>query len=131
MPRKASSIAPDWWDYTTLDHDLIQAAARLTPEAMLKLSRPGFKIVFHDTLEEFYLAEALEYVNAWKQSTGDNPTGICGPIGPTDQLPLLARVVNEPNHNVATAHSWVMNDGFCDGRELLRRHGISFEKVDV
>ena len=62
MPRKASSIAPDWWDYTTLDHDLIQAAARLTPEAMLKLSRPGFKIVFHDTLEEFYLAEALEYV---------------------------------------------------------------------
>ena len=62
MPRKVSSIAPDWWDYTTLDDDIIQAAARLTPEKMLKLSRAGFKVVFYDTLEEFYLAEALEYV---------------------------------------------------------------------
>jgi glucosamine-6-phosphate deaminase len=61
--RKLSSIAPDWWDYTTLDNEIVQAAARLTPEKMLKLSRPGFKVVFHDTLEEFYLAEALEYIS--------------------------------------------------------------------
>src|SRR5947207_3709109 len=130
MPRKASSIAPDWCDYTTLDHDLIQAAARLTPEAMLKLSRPGFKIVFHDTLEEFYLAEALEYVNAWKQSTEDNPTGICGPIGPTEQLPLAARVVNELNLNVRTAHFWGMDEWFLDGREVPTSHPLSFEKAD-
>ena len=130
MPRKASSIAPDWWDYTTLDHDLIQAAARLTPEAMLKLSRPGFKIVFHDTLEEFYLAEALEYVNAWKQSTEDNPTGICGPIGPTEQLPLVARVVNELNLNLRTAHFWGMDEWFLDGREVPTSHPFSFEKAD-
>ena len=130
MPRKASSIAPDWWDYTTLDHDLIQAAARLTPEAMLKLSRPGFKIVFHDSLEEFYLAEALEYVNAWKQSTGDNPAGICGPIGPTEQLPLVARVVNELNLNVRTAHFWGMDEWFLDGREVPTSHPLSFEKAD-
>jgi glucosamine-6-phosphate deaminase len=45
MPRKLSSIAPDWWDYTTLDDEIIQAAARLTPDAMLKLSRPGFRVV--------------------------------------------------------------------------------------
>ena len=38
MPRKLSSIAPDWWDYTTLDDEIIQAVARLTPDAMLKLS---------------------------------------------------------------------------------------------
>ena len=25
MPRKLSSIAPDWWDYTTLDEEIIQA----------------------------------------------------------------------------------------------------------
>ena len=62
MPRKLSSIAPDWWDYTTLDDNIIQAAARLTPEKMLRLSRPGFKVIFYDTLEDFYLAEALEYV---------------------------------------------------------------------
>ena len=97
---------------------------------MLKLSRPGFKIVFHDTLEEFYLAEALEYVNAWKQSTGDNPTGICGPIGPTEQLPLVARVVNELNLNVRTAHFWGMDEWFLDGREVPTSHPLSFEKAD-
>jgi glucosamine-6-phosphate deaminase len=76
MSRKLSSIAPDWWDYTTLDDAIIRDAAALTPEKMLKLSRPGFKVVFYDTLEEFYLAEALEYITAWKQSTADNPVGL-------------------------------------------------------
>src|SRR5690348_13072594 len=118
MRRKASSVAPGWWDYTTLDRDLIRAAARLTPEAMLKLSRPGFKVIFHYTLEEFYLAEALEYVNAWKQSTEDNPAGICGPIGPTEQLPLVARVVNELDLVVRSAHFWGMDEWFLDGREV-------------
>ena len=46
MTRKLSSIAPDWWDYTTLDSGIIDAAARLTPAKMLTLSRPGFKVVF-------------------------------------------------------------------------------------
>ena len=69
MPRKLSSIAPDWWDYTTLDAEIIQDAAALTPAAMLKLSRPGFKVVMFDSLAEFYLAEALEYISAWQQST--------------------------------------------------------------
>ena len=62
MPRKLSSIAPDWWDYTTLDDEIIHDAAALTPEKMARLSRPGFKVVMYDTLEDFYLAEALEYL---------------------------------------------------------------------
>jgi glucosamine-6-phosphate deaminase len=130
--RKLSSIAPDWWDYTTLDNEIIQAAARLTPEKMLKLSRPGFKVVFHDTLEEFYLAEALEYISAWKQSTGDNPVGICGPIGPTEQLPLVARLVNELNLNLRSAHFWGMDEWFdtSTGREVPVTHPLSFERAD-
>src|SRR5439155_11383452 len=94
MARKLSSIAPDWWDYTTLEDDIIRDAAALTPEKMEKLSRPGFRVIIYESLEEFYLAEALEYIAAWKQSTHDNPVGICGPIGPTEQLPLVARLVN-------------------------------------
>ena len=35
----------------------------------------------YETLEEFYLAEALEYIHAWRQATADQPAGICGPIG--------------------------------------------------
>src|ERR1051325_5935935 len=132
MPRKLSSIAPDWWDYTTLDDDLIRAAARLTPEKMLRLSRPGFKVVFYDTLEEFYLAEALEYIAAWKQSTGDNPVGICGPIGPTEQLPLVARLVNDLDLDVRSSHFWGMDEWFdtAMGREVPVTHPLSFERAD-
>jgi glucosamine-6-phosphate deaminase len=130
MPRKISSIAPDWWDYTTLDTAIIRDAAALTPEKMLKLSRPGFKVVFYDTLEEFYLGEALEYISAWKQSTPDNPVGICGPIGPTEQLPLVARLVNELGLNIRSAHFWGMDEWFLDGEEVSPTHPLSFERAD-
>ena len=80
MPRKLSSIAADWWDYTTLEDDLINDAAVLTPSDIQQLSRPGFRVVMYDTLEDFYLAEALEYIHAWREATADNPVGICGPI---------------------------------------------------
>ena len=130
MSRKLSSIAPEWWDYTTIDTAIVKEAARLTPEAMLRLSRPGFEIVFYDTLEDFYLAEALEYVTAWKQSTPDNPVGICGPIGPTEQLPLVARIVNELGLSVKSAHFWGMDEWFSDGREVAADHPLSFEKAD-
>jgi len=130
MPRKLSSIAPDWWDYTTLDSEIIDAAAKLTPQQLLKLSRPGFKIVFYDTLEEFYLAEALEYITSWKQSTDDNPVGICGPIGPTEQLPLVARLVNALDLNLRSAHFWGMDEWAIGGREVAPNHPLSFERAD-
>ena len=130
MPRKLSTIAPDWWDYTTLDDALITEAARLTPECMAGLSRPGFKVVFYDTLEDFYLAEALEYITAWRQSTADNPVGICGPIGPTEQLPLVARIVNELGLSLKTAHFWGMDEWYLDGKEAPVTHPLSFERAD-
>jgi glucosamine-6-phosphate deaminase len=130
MSRKISSIAPGWWDYTTLDRELIEAAARLTPEQMLELSRPGFRVVFYDTLEDFYLAEALEYVTAWQQATADNPVGICGPIGPTEQLPLVARLVNELGLSLKHAHFWGMDEWVIDECEVAPSHPLSFEKAD-
>jgi glucosamine-6-phosphate deaminase len=130
MPRKLSSLAPDWWDYTTLDTDIIQAAAKLTPEKLLKLSRPGFKVVFYDTLEDFYCAEALEYIHAWKQATPDNPAGICGPIGPTEQLPLVPRIVNEMGMKLHDAHFWGMDEWVIDGKSVPVSHPLSFEKCD-
>ncbi|HTI71523.1 MAG TPA: glucosamine-6-phosphate isomerase [Candidatus Limnocylindria bacterium] len=130
MPRKLSSIAPDWWDYTTIDDELVRDAAALTPEKMLKLSRPGFKVAFYSTLEEFYLAEALEYIEAWKQSTADNPVGICGPIGPTEQLPLVARIVNALGLDVRSGHFWGMDEWVIDDKEVAPDHPLSFEKAD-
>ncbi len=130
MPRKLSTIAPDWWDYTTLDDALIDEAARLTPAAMAGLSRDGFKVVFYDTLEDFYLAEALEYITAWRQSTPDNPVGICGPIGPTEQLPLVARLVNALGLSLKSAHFWGMDEWYLDGKEAPITHPLSFERAD-
>ncbi|MCA9187335.1 MAG: hypothetical protein KDA99_17020, partial [Planctomycetales bacterium] len=106
--RAESKISPDWWDYTTLDEAILNDAAQLTPKDMLQLSRDGFRVIFHDTLEDFYLAEALEYIHAWRQATPDTPAGICGPIGPTEQLPLVARLVNELELDLRHAHFWGM-----------------------
>jgi glucosamine-6-phosphate deaminase len=131
MARKLSILAPDWWDYTTLDDELLNDAARLTPEAMVALSREGFKVVMYDTLEDFYLAEALEYISAWKQATSDNPVGICGPIGPTEQLPLVARLVNELGLNLKNAHFWGMDEWYKDDKEVDINHPLSFAKADM
>lgn len=131
MPRKLSILAPDWWDYTTLDDELLNDAAKLTPDDMLKMSREGFKVVFYDTLEEFYLAEALEYIYAWKQATPDNPAGICGPIGPTEQLPLVARIVNSLEINLRHAHFWAMDEWYKDGKEVDMTHPLSFARADM
>jgi glucosamine-6-phosphate deaminase len=130
MPRKLSPIAPDWWDYTTLDAEIVAAAARLTPRDLARLSRPGFRVVFYDTLEDFYLAEALEYIEAWQASTDDNPVGICGPIGPTEQLPLVARIINALGLDVRSGHFWGMDEWFVDGQEVPVTHPLSFERCD-
>ena len=132
MARPFSKLAPDWWDFTTVDQEILNDAAKLTPQDMLELSRPGFKVVFYDTLEDFYLAEALEYIEAWMQSTPDNPVGICGPIGPTEQLPLVARIVNSINLNLKAkgCHFWGMDEWVIDGKAVKEDHPLSFIKAD-
>src|SRR5689334_21475961 len=131
--RCLSAIAPDWWDYTTLPGELIEAVARVTPRDLERLSRPGFRVVLYDTLEEFYLAEALEYVEAWRQSSPDAPAGICGPIGPTEQLPLVARIVNSLEINLAKldAHFWGMDEWVEEGRPVEPDHPLSFARADM
>lgn len=130
MPRPHSKIAPEWWDYTTLEPDLLADAARLTADALPGLERPGFRIVLYDTLEEFYLAEAMEYLNAWRQATADNPVGICGPIGPTEQLPLVAQLVNALELPLRHGHFWGMDEWCLDGREVSEDHPLSFARCD-
>jgi glucosamine-6-phosphate deaminase len=131
MSRPLSKVAPEWWDYTTLDREILDDAARLAPEDLLTLSRPGFTVKFYDTLEDFYLAEALEYVAAWRQATEKLPAGICGPIGPTEQLPLVARLVNELDLNLRHAHFWGMDEWVVDGKEVPPSHPLSFARADM
>jgi len=129
--RPLSKIAPDWWDYTTLDREILDDAARLTPEDLAALSRPGFTVTIYDTIEEFYLAEALEYINAWRQATPAQPAGICGPIGPTEQLPLVARLVNALEIDLRHAHFWGMDEWVIDGKEAPLDFPLSFARADM
>ena len=132
--RPISKVAPGWWDYSTLDSELLAEAAALTATDLQGLGRPGFTVRIFDSLEEFYCAEALEYVEAWKQSTPDSPKGICGPIGPTAQLPLVARIVNSIGLDLAghDAHFWGMDEWVDDnGRPVGIDFPLSFAKADM
>lgn len=129
--RAMSQVAPGWWDYTTLDRELLDDAARLTAQDLLQLSRPGFTVQMYDTPQEFYCAEALEYIHAWTLATADNPAGICGPIGPTEQLPLVAQIVNEMELNLAHAHFWGMDEWIVDGKTAGDDFALGFKKADM
>jgi glucosamine-6-phosphate deaminase len=128
--RSVSKVAAGWWDYTTLDVKILDDAAKLEAKDLLQLSRPGFTVTFYDTIESFYVAEALEYVRAWQQSTDDAPAGICGPIGPTEQLPLVARIVNDLGIDVRSGHFWAMDEWYVNGREVPIAHPLSFARAD-
>ena len=129
--RVLSKVAPGWWDYTTLDEKILNDAARLTVSDILQLERPGFAVKLYDTLESFYTAEALEYVHAWQQSTDSEPTGICGPIGPTEQLPLVAQIINDLEIDVRSGHFWAMDEWFVNGKEVPVTHPLSFARADL
>ncbi len=129
--RNSSKIAADWWDYTTLDEKILNAAAKLSEKDISQLSRPGFTVKFYDTLESFYLAEALEYICCWKQATKSNPTGICGPIGPTEQLPLVAQLVNDLEIDIKNAHFWAMDEWYMNGKEVPETDPLSFKNADL
>ncbi|MDD5707253.1 MAG: glucosamine-6-phosphate isomerase [Kiritimatiellae bacterium] len=127
--RNMSRVAPGWWDYTTLDRELLDDAARLTEKSIRGLARPGFEINFFDTVQEFYLAEALEYINAWRQATAAKPAGLCGPIGPTEQLPLVAQLVNALGISLKHCHYWGMDEWVVNGKEASLDFPLGFART--
>jgi glucosamine-6-phosphate deaminase len=129
--RNLSKVARDYWDYTTLDPKVLDDAAHLTAEDLVGLSRPGFTVKIYDTRDSFFLAEALEYLWAWKHATADKPAGICGPIGPTEQLPLVAEIVNDLQIDIRNGHFWAMDEWYRDGKEVDITHPLSFAKADL
>ncbi len=129
--RKESKVAAGWWDYTTLDNEILNDAAKLTPDDLAGLARPGFKVSFYDTVESFFNAEALEYISSWMKATADNPTGICGPIGPTEQLPLVAQMVNDLELDIRNGHFWGMDEWYVDGKAMSPDNPLSFAKADM
>ena len=103
MPRKLSHIAPDWWDYHHLDNDLINDAARLTERSLSTCPARGSRSFSTIRSRISTWPRRWNTSTPGEQATADNPVGICGPIGPTEQLPLVARLVNELDLDLAQA----------------------------
>lgn len=130
--RKNSTIAKEWWDYTTLDDAILDDAARLSAKDLEQLSRPGFQVRIYETREEFFMAEALEYIEAWGRATSARPAGVCGPIGPTEQLPLVARLVEAFGVSLKNCHFWGMDEWIGkDGTSVGPDFPLSFRKADM
>jgi len=129
--RPLSKIAPEWWDYTTLDREILDAAAKITIDTLKDYERPGFKINIYDTIQDFYCAEALEYIKVWQQATPENPVGLCGPIGPTEQLSLVAQMVNAMNLDLTNCHFWGMDEWMVDGKAADMDFPLGFAKADM
>ena len=129
--RTLSKLAPGWWDYTTLDKELLDDAASLDEKAIEGLAREGFQIRMYDTREAFFLAEAMEYINAWQLATESEPARICGPIGPTEQLPLVAQLVNELRISLKNCHFWGMDEWLVDGKEASMNFPLGFARADM
>ena len=45
MARKQSILAPDWWDFTTVDDGILNDAAKLTAEDMMSLSHQCHELI--------------------------------------------------------------------------------------
>ena len=72
----------------------------------------------------------MEYVKCWQQATAANPAGICGPIGPTEQLPIVAQIVNDLNINLKNCHFWGMDEWIVDGKAAGKDFALGFAKAD-
>ncbi len=129
--REVSKLSQQWWDFTTIDQSIINDAAKLTLKDIEQLARPGFEVHFYDSREELFMAQALQYINDWKAATADNPSGICGPIGPTEHLPLVARLINELNVDLSNSHFWGMDEWVEDGKVVGENHPLSFAGANL
>ena len=73
----------------------------------------------------------MEYITAWKQSTPDNPCGVCGPIGPTEQLPLVARLVNTLGISLKDCHFWGMDEWMIGDKAVEFNFPLGFAKANM
>ena len=89
MARAISKVAPDWWDYTTLDAELLEDAAKLT-ERRCQLSRSRFQFLPRDA-RGLYLAKRLVR-RGLAASSRTTRTGSAADRA-DEQLPLVARIV--------------------------------------
>ena len=129
--RPISRIAPGWWDYTTLDRELLDDAARADGRRPAAAQPAGIHRAVLRHARGLLPGRSAGIHHAWRQATPTRPAGICGPIGPTEQLPLVARLVNELELDLRHCHFWGMDEWVVDGKEAAMDFPLSFARADM
>jgi len=127
-----------WWDWSSVAAerpDMMKEIRRMTFDDVLALGRKSggrFRVVSYDTPQDFFAAEALEYIRVLSSSTPDNPKAICGPVGPVEQHGPLWRIVNEM-HVCLRDGIFLSMDEFIDeeGMAIPQSHPLSFAKANI
>ena len=115
-----------------MDRDILDEAARLSADDLRALSRPGFQVVFLRHRRRVLPGRGVgKYITAWRQATPEAPAGICGPIGPTEQLPLVARLVNTLELDLRHCHFWGMDEWVVDGQAAGLDFPLGFARADM
>ena len=127
MELGASIVHRHWWDFTCLEQSLAEQAASMTLEDVVKLANDQCHIKVYDKLDDMFLSQALEYITCWQQATEEAPAGLCGPVGPTAQMPIVAKLVNELNIDLKNCHFWGMDEWCIDGESVSMEHPLSFK----
>lgn len=123
-----------WWDYTSFIRDNPEVkkwVERLSCDDLVALSRDGFTVRMYDDPQSFFYAEAMEYIETWRLSTSDNPTMICGPVGPVEQLPLVASIINDLQIDVHNGLFAGMDELYDDDQAVPYEHPLSFKRIDM
>ena len=126
MNTRHSLVNAQWWDFTSLDQDLLDRCASLSLEDLQGLNREHCEVRIYNSLDDMFLSQALEYLTCWQQATADNPAGICGPVGPVKQMPIVAKLVNELNIDLRHCHFWGMDEWCVNGQAVSPDHPLSF-----
>ena len=130
MGRKTSILAPQWWDYTTLDDEILNDAARLTADDMAAMGREG---------------SGSSSTTRWRISTSPRRWSTSRRGGrrrrttpPASAAPSVRRSSSPSSRGsstssrsiCATRTSGAWTSGICDGREVPQTHPLSFARAD-
>ncbi len=61
----------------------------------------------------------------------DNPVAICGPVGPVEQLPLVAAIINNLKLDVRDGYFAGMDELWENGQAIPYEHDLCFRRIDM
>ena len=85
---------------------------------------------FYDTLEDFYLAEALEYITPGGRPRPTSPRASAARSAPPSNCRWWPGWSTSWNLNLRHCHFWGMDEWAIDGREVARDFPLSFARAD-